>query len=127
MNYTPSFILNKIDVDDNYRYIFAAKYWIAYHYKEMIPPLIRRITNKKEVGLKNTNDLIIWKRIDVGDLKYYGEGGIVSDDLFTVAGRANHLLKEITGQEGFGTVSMYSSRHDLVELQKKWVDWLLKL
>jgi hypothetical protein len=122
-NYSTDFILEKIDKDKNYHYIFVAEYWIAFHYQEIIPALIEQVSNKKEIGLENTADLIIWERIAKGDLKFYGSGGISQDDLFTIAGRANRLLIKITG-ENFGYVSMYSTQKELEELQTKWTKWL---
>jgi hypothetical protein len=124
--YTVQFMLDKIDSDSNYDYVFLAEYWIVFHYKDMIPQLIKRITNKKEVGLINTADLIIWERIESGHLEFYGHGGVSDDDLFTVAGRANLLLKDITG-ENFGNVGIKSSREFLIKLQSKWVKWIKAL
>ena len=125
-NYTAKFLLDKIDHDSNYQYIFIAEYWIAFHYEEIIPELIKRVTNKKEVGLTNSADLIIRERVQAKKMKFYGHGSISKDDLFTIAGRANRLLTEITGEE-FGHVSMYSTNEDLARLQKKWITWLDKL
>ena len=122
-HYSVLFMLDKIDNDSNYSYIFLAQYWIAFHYKDIIPDLIKRITIKKEVGLVNSADLIIWERIQAKQMKFYGHGGISNDDLFTVAGRANRLLTEITG-ENFGHVSMYSTQEQLIALQTKWINWL---
>jgi len=122
----PPEVLAHIDADKEYGHIFDAEYWMAYNYAAMIPELIRRITNTTEVGLVNTADLIIWERVESGDLKFYGHGGIAFDDLFTVAGRANHLLTNITGED-FGRVSMYSTDADLKKLQNRWAYWLLRL
>ncbi len=122
-HYSAAFILDKIDNDSNYQYIFLAEYWIAFHYKEIIPELIKRLTNKKEVGLTNSADLIIWERIQNKQMEFYGHGGISNDDLFTIAGRANRLLTEITG-ESFGHISMYSTKEQLTRLQRKWMEWL---
>lgn len=125
-HYSIPFILEKIDNDSNYYFIFLAEYWIAFHYKKIIPELIKRVTNKKEVGLVNSADLIIWERIQSKQMEFYGHGGISNDDLFTVAGRANRLLKEITGED-FGRVSMYSTNEQLITLQVKWIKWLRSL
>jgi hypothetical protein len=125
-HYSVPFMLDKIDNDSNYHYIFLAEYWIAFHYKDIIPSLIKRLANKKEVGLANSADLIIWERVQAKQLQFYGHGGVSNDDLFTVAGRANRLLTEITG-ENFGHVSMYSTQDQLVALQKKWIKWLKSL
>lgn len=122
-SYSTEFILDKIDNSKEYQFIFESEYWLAFNYKNMIPKLIKRITNNKEIGLINTADLIIWERIDSGDLKFYGHGGVANDDLFKVSGRANHLLKNITGQD-FGNVMMKTTKNELNELQKKWIEWL---
>lgn len=125
-HYSVPFMLDKIDNDSNYHYVFLAEYWIAFHYQDIIPDLINRITNKKEVGLTNTADLIIWERVQAKQMQFYGHGGVSHDDLFTVAGRANHLLKQITGED-FGVVSMYSTQEQLVLLQQKWIGWLKQM
>jgi hypothetical protein len=125
-HYSMPFMLDKIDNDSNYHYIFLAEYWIAFHYQDIIPELIKRLTNKKEVGLANSADLIIWERVQAKQMQFYGHGGISNDDLFTVAGRANRLLTEITSED-FGHVSMYSTQEQLVTLQQAWVKWLKKM
>jgi hypothetical protein len=121
--YSTEFILDKIDNSKEYQYIFESEYWLAFNYKKMIPELIKRITNNKEIGLINTADLIIMERIESGDLEFYGHGGVAFDDLFKISGRANHLLKNITGQD-FGNVMMKTTQTELNELQKKWIEWL---
>lgn len=121
--YTTAFMLGKIDSDSNYKYLHEAEYWIVAHYRKMIPELIRRITNKKEVGLTNSADLIIPERIESGQMKAYGHGTMSQDDLFTIAGRANRLLSQITGED-FGHVYMASTQADLQLLQQKWIQWL---
>jgi len=125
-HYSTRFMLDKIDNDSNYYYIFLAEYWMAFYYKEIIPDLIQRITNKKEVGLANSADLIIWERVQSKQLTFYGHGGVSQDDLFTIAGRANRLLTKITGED-FGHVSMYSTQEQLVSLQNEWIKWLKSL
>jgi len=125
-NYSMEFILDKIDNNQEYGYLFDAEYWIAFNYEKIIPQLISRITNKKEVGLVNSADLMIFERIESGDLKNYGHGLIVNDDLFTITGRANRLLTAVTG-ENFGSVSMKSTPKDLRILQEKWIVWLNEL
>ena len=121
-----SFMLEKIDNDSDYYYIFLAEYWIAFHYSDIIPELIKRLTNKKEVGLANSADLIIWERVQAKQMQFYGHGSSSNDDLFTIAGRANRLLTGITGED-FGHVSMYSTHEELATLQKKWIKWLKNL
>ena len=116
-------MLDKIDNDSDYNYFFLADYWIAFHYNEIVPELIKRITIKKEVGLVYTADLIIPERIATKQMRFYGHGLYCADDLFTVAGRANRLLTAVSGED-FGHVSMYSTPQQLAALQKKWVKWL---
>lgn len=122
-NYPTDSILNKIDNDSEYYYLFLAEYWIAFHYKEIIPELIKRVTIKKEIGLVNSADLIITERIANNQMKFYGHGLRCADDLFTVSGRANRLLTAISGED-FGHVSMYSTTGQLKTLQRKWIRWL---
>lgn len=124
--YTPDFILEKIDNDKDYKYLYIAEYWIAFNYKKMIPELIKRVNNKKEVGLENSFDLIIWERIKNKQMKFYGHGGLSTDDLFTISGRSNRLLTQITG-ENFGSVSMYSTQQELDKLKSNWTKWLENL
>lgn len=118
-----NYILDKIDYEKKFGYLFDAEYWILFNYKEAIPELIYRVTDKKEVGLTDSADLIIFERIDNGDMEFYGQGEIVADDLFIVAGRANWLLCMITG-ENFGSVTMYSTDEELKNLQQHWINWL---
>jgi hypothetical protein len=125
-NFSVSQMLDSLDNSNNYFYVKGATIWLRKHYCEAIPELIKRITTKKEVGLINTADLAMWERCESGDLKVYDHGPIVVDDLFTVAGRANYLLGEITG-EYFGRVSMYAAEADLKKLQNRWAYWLLQL
>lgn len=126
LSYTPQFIFDKIDSSANYEYLWEASYLIAFHYERMMKELIMRVTNQKYIGLTNTTDLIIHERNEVGDLESYGHGYKVDDDLFTVAGRANYLLRSVTGEE-FGYVSMYSTPSYLKRLQNRWIHWLWQL
>ena len=86
-HYTVLFMLSKIDSDSNYRYVFLAEFWSALHYQDMIPELIKRITDKTEIGLVNSADLIIWERVQARQMQFWGHGGVSNDDLFTIAGR----------------------------------------
>src|SRR5262245_52704300 len=62
-----------------------ARYWCGANATEIIPWLIAKIDDRSLVGLSNSADLIIWDRVLSEDLKFWGHGGIVNDDLFTVA------------------------------------------
>jgi hypothetical protein len=122
---TTHFLLDKIENSKNYKYVFDANYLLAFNYPDMIPKLIDLIENNKEVGLINTADLIIWERMQNGDLESYGHGFIVNDDLFKVSGRANYLLKEITGED-FGIIGMNTTQTELEEIQDEWIKWFNK-
>jgi hypothetical protein len=48
---------------------------------------------------------------------------VVDDDLFSVAGRANYILRNITSKN-FGFVSVKSSASDLEKIRQSWSDYL---
>jgi len=97
------------------------EYWVLFNYKIGIPELIKRITNTKEVGLVGSVNLIIDGRVESGDMPLE-TGDVIFDDLFRVSGRANYLLKVITGED-FGSAGMYASEIELIKLQRKWIRW----
>jgi hypothetical protein len=101
-----------------YLLLIAAKQ----HKESIVPLLIEQLDNAHHTKLKNTSRLIIWERITSGDILFEGKGLQVSDDLFSVAGRANWMLRTLTG-ENFGHVKPSSSPADLNLLKKKWADW----
>lgn len=121
-----AFMLRRIDKDPNYRSLDIIKYWSSTHYEALIPELIFRLTYTEIVGLKNYSDIIIWERVDNGDMTLDGPGAEVKDDLFAVAGRANYLLKNLTGED-FGDISMSTSREERLEIRDRWVSWLFSL
>jgi hypothetical protein len=61
----------------------------------LTPPL----TDVRHVGLRDTADLIIWYRIDKGDLKFYGHGWGVQQDLFTTGGRAAWAISRLMDKD----------------------------
>lgn len=91
--------------------------------KGLLKGLISQLTNKSNVALKATNKLIIWERITSGEIQFEGKGYQVSDDLFTVAGRANWMLRNLT-KKNFGYVKPSTSDDGLARLQQKWTRWL---
>ncbi|MEL7340385.1 MAG: hypothetical protein AAGM67_07870, partial [Bacteroidota bacterium] len=95
-------------------------------YEALIPELIFRLTYTEVVGLKNYRDIIIWDRVDSGDMTLDGPGAEVKDDLFAVAGRANYLLKNLTGED-FGDIGMATSREERLAIRDRWVSWLFSL
>lgn len=109
--------------EKDYSALLSASRWFASHQKASLPKLVQLLTNSKFVGLKDSADLIIWDRIENGDLKSYGHGHVVDDDLFVVAGRASWILKEITGQK-MGLVNMTTGDSAKLAVQEKWAEYL---
>ncbi|HEY7547157.1 MAG TPA: hypothetical protein VID27_19845 [Blastocatellia bacterium] len=118
-------VLSIVTSDKDFQKLFRARYWCAKNAVDIIPDLIELIKNPKTVGLENEADTIIWERIASGDLKFYGHGAVVPDDIFSVAGRASWILKEITAQN-FGSVSMKSTSEELNRLSEAWAKWYEK-
>ena len=91
--------------------------------KTFLRGLAAQIANKSKAELKATNRLIIWERITSGEIQFEGKGYQVSDDLFTVAGRANWMLRNLT-KKNFGYIKPNTSEEELAKLQQKWTRWL---
>lgn len=123
---TQDFILDKIDNDKNFAYVWKTPYWLVHHYQESLIKMIARVSDNTEIGLTNTANFTIPERCEAGDLDFHSHGGSTLDDLFKVGGRANHFLKKLTGED-FGTVSMYHTEADLKRIQQRWAHWLKKL
>ena len=119
-------VLIIIDSSDEFWDICQAKSWCIKNYTIAFPHLISRLSDKRKVGLAGTADLIIWCRITTGDLKFYGHGGVISEDVFTVAGRASWVLNEITGEE-FVSVQCDMTEEESEEYKKKWIEYINKL
>ncbi|MBK9633641.1 MAG: hypothetical protein IPO64_03755 [Bacteroidetes bacterium] len=122
--YTAPFILNKIDNHPSFDYLFRASYWLVLdsNYQRIIPELIKRITDTTYVGLTDANDVVIWERVKTGEMKRNGIAFYVDDDLYIVAGRADWLLRRISGLDN-GRVKMNPAMADLKALQQKWLAW----
>src|SRR5215216_3931780 len=91
--------------------------------KSLLKGLISQIANKAKSELKGANRLIIWERITSGEIQFEGKGYQVSDDLFTVAGRANWMLRNLT-KKNFGYIKPITSEEELAKLQQRWTRWL---
>ena len=85
--------------------------------------LFKQISNTQETKLQGTSRLIIWDRIINNDIIFEGKGLVVDNDLFTVGGRANQILQNLTNKN-FGFVTMSSNEKELEELKSKWVAYL---
>lgn len=116
-------VLEIIDTEKEFWRLCAAKTWCFAHPSEVFPHLICRLSNKTKIGLVNTADLIIWDRIRSGDLKFYGHGGGMQEDIFTVAGRASWILNWMTG-ESFASVGIELTPTLAKEYQEAWVRYI---
>lgn len=98
---------------------------VNHHSKDTsyLKSLTNQLTNKTETKLKGTSRLIIWDRISNGDITFEGKGLVIDNDLFTVAGRANQILQNLTSKN-FGYVTISSSEKELETLKNKWKDYL---
>src|SRR5690606_13355103 len=74
--------------------------------------LTSQLNNQNVTKLQGTSRLIIWDRITSGDIIFEGKGLVIENDLFTVAGRANQILQNLTGKN-FGYVLINSTKDDL--------------
>jgi hypothetical protein len=91
--------------------------------KNLLKGLISQITDITKSNLKYVGRLIIWERITSGEIEFEGKGYQCDDDLFSVSGRSNWILRNLT-KKRFGFVSPDSSKEELTLLQKKWTSWL---
>ncbi len=117
-------ILKIIDSEKDFPKVCSAKSWSLKNCTLIFPHLVARLTDKRKVGLENTADLMIAGRMD--ELKFYGHGGSISDDLFTVAGRASWILNEITG-ESFCIVRPDMTKAQAEKFKILWVEYRNKL
>ena len=123
--WTKAEVLHRIKADPDYDQLRLAEYWCVNNRAQIIPDLIELLNDRSEPGLTNSADLIIPERLNTGEIKFYGHGGIVNDDLFTVAGRASWLLKEITGRQ-MDDVHMNPDPAVLESLHTQWSAWQRK-
>ncbi|WP_430611763.1 hypothetical protein [Flavobacterium sp. JP2137] len=91
--------------------------------KDYLSALTRQLTDNTVTKLQGTNRLIIWERITTNDIVFEGKGLVMDNDLFTVSGRANQILQNLTNKN-FGYVTPDSTKEDLELLQKKWSSYL---
>ncbi len=125
-NYSIEQIRNFIYKEKDYEYLFRCPFWIAMdsaRYVQMIPELVKAITDETFVGLTNAGDVTIWARVKTGELKQNPLNYQIDDDVFKVCGRANWILKRLSKNE-FGNITTSTTLKDLIEIQKKWVKWL---
>jgi hypothetical protein len=116
-------VLAIIDSEQGFWKLCAAKTWCFAHPSVVFPHLISRLSNKTKIGLVNTADLIIWDRIQTGELKFYGHGGGMQEDIFTVAGRASWILNWMTGED-FASVGIEMTPNMAIKYQADWVRYI---
>jgi len=114
-------VLKIIDLEKDFPKVCSAKSWSLKNYHLIFPHLIVRLTDKRKVGLENTADLIIPGRSD--ELIFYGHGGIISEDLFTVAGRVSWILNEITGEK-FAVVHPDMTKEEAEKFKVLWLEYI---
>lgn len=121
-----STVLTIISTAKDYRFICAALSWCVKNYQAAFPHLVARLSDKTKVGLINCGDLIIWDRIETKELKFYGHGGGIFEDIFTIAGRASWILNEITGED-FAVVRADLAKEEAAEMKQKWIAYIAAL
>ncbi len=120
---TTESILDSLKYQTDFRFIRLAEIYSYKQPKAMFFELTSMLLDTTYVGLTNSADLIYWERIESGDLKYYGHGGVVFDDVFTRSGRANHLLTILTGTR-LGNVRMNPDLDYLDKLKCRWETYI---
>jgi hypothetical protein len=89
----------------------------------MLAAFANQITDRTSAKLQQTRRLIIWERITSGGILFAGKGMQIDDDLFTVGGHANWVLRTVA-KKNFGFVTPASTKESLAELQSKWKKFL---
>lgn len=122
--WSTSEIINKLKTarewPDIYLLLIASKQYNED--KAFIDSLINQISDMTQSQIKLTSRLIIWERITSGDILFEGKGVQISDDLFKVSGRANWLLRNLTGKN-FGNIRINFTTDSLLQLKEKWISW----
>ena len=118
--------LSYIDTAKEFDKVCKAKSWCIGNFKTCFPFLVARLSYKEKIGLTNTADLIIGDRMGTGDLIFYGHGGFVNEDLFTIAGRASWILNDLTGEE-FASVHGRLSKEEAQNYKVLWIKYIKSL
>ena len=110
-NYKIEQIRNFIYKEKDYEYLFRCPFWIAAdsaRYVQLIPELVKAVTDTTFIGLTNAGDVTIWARVKTGELKQNSLNYQIDDDIFRVCGRANWILKRLSKNE-FGNIRIDTS------------------
>lgn len=123
--YKQPFLEDKLLNNSDFEFIYRTEYWMSLDSANLhlIPFLIQQVTDTTYVGLTNANDITIWERVNKKQMEHHAYSYIIDDDLFTVAGRCNWLLKKISGKDNLERVKINPTKESLEALQKQWVDW----
>ncbi len=116
--------LMALRTEKSFGQLLNAKAWALENYRQAFPYLILGLTDTSFVGLSNSADLIIPGREK--EQTFYGHGGILHDDLFTVAGRAAFILSDMTGED-IAVVKPHTPLDTLQDYQRRWILWLRRL
>jgi hypothetical protein len=102
-------------------WLWRAREMLAYD-PEMVWALLPELRDPSFVGFRDEEDLTVEGR----DIPLHGHRRIVRDDLFTRAGRASWLLKEVTGRSA-GIVGVRTDPQLLADIYSDWQRWLESL
>lgn len=126
-DYTKNYILQVITTNKDYDSFLPLSIWISANYQQILPELIKLLTNNDEIGMEGYTGIMWCRGLAPSGPLSPGIGIPYSDDdLFTVAGRANHILKLLT-YEDFGNVLPNPDEAWLRKLQNRWAFWLWQL
>jgi len=123
---TSAELLNKNLNDKSWSAVFLTLNASVNNYvndNDYLNSLANQITNKTETKLEGTSRLIIWDRITSKDIIFEGKGLVINNDLFTVSGRANQILQNLT-KKNFGYVTINSTEKELENIKKNWLNYL---
>jgi hypothetical protein len=108
-----------VTAEKDFTRLLGAAIFLAQRRADELAGLTDLLVNRQEVGLINSADVRIDSRIDLGDLKGYGHGWVIDDDLFIVAGRANWILRIATCRT-LGNVNLKTRTPRLALLRNLW-------
>ena len=123
---TSTELLNKNLNDKSWSEIFLTLNASVNNYSKdtnYLNSLANQLTNETETKIEGTSRLIIWDRIISKDIIFEGKGLVIDNELFTVSGRANQILQNLT-KKNFGNVSINSTEKELKNIKKNWLNYL---
>ncbi|MFN7973250.1 MAG: hypothetical protein U0166_13045 [Acidobacteriota bacterium] len=100
-------------------YLLENAVYFARDDRDLLCRLADQVRDGRVTTLAFAKQLIIWERIERGDLFFEGKGLECHDDLFQVAGRANWMLRNATGR-CFGYVRVGATQDDRNTIGDRW-------